>query len=146
MAEEAMPGPVDFVLIEFPTSASTTSTAEALSALVDAGVVRLYDIVLIRKTGDGRCDPVDLRAPLDGVGIGFEAFAGAQSGLFDDQDIVKAGEALDAETLAVLIAYENAWAIPFVTAAHSAGGQLVASERVPAQALIDALEAAESAG
>ena len=146
MAQEAMPGPVDFVLIEFPTKASTTSTAEALSALVDAGVVRLYDIVLIRKTGDGRCDRVDLRAPLDGVGNGFEAFAGAQSGLFDDQDIVKAGEALDAETLAVLIAYENAWAIPFVTAAHSAGGQLVASERVPAQALIDALEAAESAG
>jgi hypothetical protein len=89
---------------------------------------------------------LDVADPGDSGLDGFSVFAGAQSGLFDDQDIVKAGEALDAETLAVLIAYENSWAVPFVTAAHSAGGQLVASERVPAQALIDALEAAESAG
>jgi hypothetical protein len=146
MAEEAMPGPVDFVLIEFPTGASTTPTAEALAGLLDAGVVRLYDVVLIRKSADGRSDRVDLSGPLDGAGSGFEAFAGAQSGLFDDQDVAQAAQALEPGTAALLIAYENAWAVPFVTAAHGAGGQLVASERIPAQALIDALEAAEAAG
>jgi len=145
MPDEAMPGPVDFVLIEFPTDTSTTSTAKALSDLLDAGVVRLYDIVFIRKSRDGRSNRVDLATPIDGVGSGFEAFAGAQSGLFDDQDVVQAAEALEPDTAALLVAYENAWASPFVTAAHAAGGQVVASERIPAQVLIDALEDADSA-
>ena len=43
------------------------------------------------------------------------------------------------------MAYENAWAVPFVAAAHAAGGQVVASERIPAQVLIDALDAVEQA-
>jgi len=142
MAVEAVPGPFDFVLVEFPSGAPTRATAEALTELVDAGVVRLYDIVLIRKTGDGRSDRVDLGS--DAAGSGFEALAGAQSGLFDDPDITQAGEALEPDTTALLIAYENAWAVPFVAAAHAAGGQLVASERIPADVLIDVLDAAES--
>jgi hypothetical protein len=144
MVEETVPGPVDFVLIEFPNGASTSSTAEALTELVDSGVIRLYDIVLIRTAGDGRSDRVDLATPLNGASSGLEALAGAQSGLFDDQDVSQAGAVLEPDTTALLIAYENAWAIPFVAAAHSAGGQLVASERIPAAVLIDVLEAAES--
>lgn len=144
MTEEQVPGPVDFVLIEFPTGSSTTSTAEALVDLVDSGVVRLYDIVVVRKAGDGQVERVDLGVPHDGAGAGFEAFAGAQSGLFDDEDVMQAGVALEPDTTALLVAYENAWAIPFVAAAHSAGGQLVASERIPADVLIEVLETAES--
>lgn len=145
MTDEALPGPVDFILIEFPTDASTTSTAQTLTHLLDAGIVRLYDIVLIRKNADGSSERLDLGAPLDGAGGGFEAFAGAQSGLFDDEDVRKSADALDPDTTALLIAFENVWASPFVTAAHGAGGQVVASERIPAQVLVDALEAVESA-
>jgi hypothetical protein len=82
---------------------------------------------------------------VEGPGTGFEAFAGAQSGLFDDEDVRLAADVLDPDTSALLIAFENAWASPFVTAAHAAGGQVVASERIPAQVLIEALEAVESA-
>lgn len=143
MTNEAMPGPVDFILIEFPAGASTASTAEAIADLLDAGVVRLYDIVLIRKAGDGSSYRADLGAATDDGG-GFEAFAGAQSGLFDDNDVRQAADALEPDTAGLLIAFENAWASPFVTAAHGAGGQVVASDRIPAQVLIGALEAVES--
>jgi hypothetical protein len=144
VTDDALPGPIDFVLIEFPTGASTTATARALSDLLDAGTVRLYDIALLRKTSDGRSERVDLGTALDGAGSGFDAFAGAQSGLFDDEDIRKSADVLEPGTTAVLAAFENAWASPFVTAAHAAGGQVVASERIPAQMLIEALEAVES--
>lgn len=144
MTDEALPGPVDFILIEFPSGASTSSTAEAIADLLDAGVVRLYDIVLIRKAGDGSSARVDLGAATADGGGGFEAFAGAQSGLFDDSDFRQAADALEPDTAGLLIAFENAWAAPFVTAAHGAGGQVVASERIPAQVLIEALEAVES--
>lgn len=145
MTDEALPGPVDFILIEFPAGASTASTAEAMTDLLDAGIVRLYDIVLVRKATDGSSHRVDLGKAPDGDGGGFEAFAGAQSGLFDDNDVRQAADALDPGTAGLLIAFENAWASPFVTAAHGAGGQVVASERIPAQVLIEALEAVESA-
>lgn len=145
MPDEAMPGPVDFVLIEFPTDSSMSSTADALSDLVDSGIVRLYDIVLIRKAADGRSNRLDLTAPLNGARSGFERFAGAQSGLFDDEDVRQSAEALEPDTTALLIAFENAWASPFVTAAHAAGGQVVASERIPAHVLIETLAAAEEA-
>jgi hypothetical protein len=47
--------------------------------------------------------------------------------------------------VAVLLVYENTWAIPFVDAARRAGGEMVATARIPAQDLIAALDALESA-
>jgi hypothetical protein len=145
MTDETLPGPVDFILIEFPAGASTASTAEAMTDLLAAGIVRLYDVVLIRKGGDGGSHRVDLGSATDGDSREFAAFAGAQSGLFDDTDVRKAADALEPDTTGLLIAFENAWASPFVTAAHGAGGQVVASDRIPAQVLIEALEEVESA-
>lgn len=145
MADE-FPGPVDFVLIEFPDGASTEPTGRALSDLVDNGVVRLYDIALISKKSDGAVDRLDVAGSTTGAASGFSAFAGAQSGIFSSDDIAEASAAIEPGTTAVMLAYENAWASPFVTAAHGAGGQMIASERITAQALIDALDAAETAG
>ncbi len=144
MTDETMPGPVDFVLVEFPADASMASTAEAMRDVLHAGIVRLYDLVVIRKDSQGNGHRVDLGTVADPDGRGVATLAGAQSGLFDDDDVRQAVEALDADTIGLLIAFENAWASPFVTAAHAAGGQVVASDRIPAQVLIEALEALES--
>ncbi len=144
MTDEIMPGPVDFVLVEFPADASMGSTAEAMRDVLNAGIVRLYDLVIIRKDSQGEGHRVDLGTVVDPNGRGVAALAGAQSGLFDDDDVRQAVEALEADTIGLLIAFENAWASPFVTAAHAAGGQVVASDRIPAQVLIEALEALES--
>jgi len=144
MADETVPGPVDFVLIEFPDGADTRGVADALGALVDGGIVRLYDVALVRRA-DGAEARLDLADP-DAPGLeGLAAFAGAQSGLFDDEDIELAAGTLDEGASGLLLAYENAWAIPFVDAAYKAGGQLVASQRIPAQVLLDALDALDAA-
>jgi len=146
MADEEVPGPIDFVLIEFPSGAPTTATADALSDLLDRGIVRLYDIAILRKTGDGATEMLDVGDP-DVAGVGaFSAFAGARSGLFDDEDAEQASAAMEPDTTALLIAYENEWAEPFVEAAHSAGGRMIASQRIPAQVLLDALDGVESQG
>jgi hypothetical protein len=141
MADETVPGPVDFVLVEFPDGADTSGVVDALRALLDGGVVRLYDVALLRRA-EGADSRLDLGDP-GAAGIdGFAAFAGAQSGLFDDEDIELAIGILDENTTGLLLAYENAWAIPFVDAASRAGGQLVASQRISAQVLLDALDTA----
>ncbi len=75
----------------------------------------------------------------------FAEFEGASAGLLSDEDADEAANALEPGTSAALLVYENAWAAPFAAAVRRSGGELVASGRIPAQDLIDALDAAETA-
>lgn len=136
-------GPVDYVLLEFPDQEPSGEAAAALAEIVDAGIINLYDILVVRKAADGSVAGFELTDLGEGV-AGFTVFAGARSGLLGDEDIVEAGSAMTPGTIGVLLVYENAWAAPFVAAAHKAGGQMVATARIPAQDIIDALDALEA--
>ncbi|MBK9179761.1 MAG: DUF1269 domain-containing protein [Acidimicrobiales bacterium] len=142
MSEVDVHGPIDFLLIQFPGDKPTDAAAAALLDLVDRGIVRLYDILAIRKDADGTFSGIELDAAGD-LG-GFVAFAGARSGLLGDDDLRQAGDAMDPGTMAVLLVYENAWAIPFVAGALDGGGQMIASQRIPAQDVMDALDALDA--
>lgn len=137
-------GPIDFVLVEFPGDKPLRATAEALAGIVDSGVVHLYDILAIRKESDGTFSGLDL-ADLGDDGMAFSAFTGARSGLLGDDDVAAAADAMEPGTVAVLIVYENTWSRPFVAAAMDAGGQMIASQRLPAQDVMAALDAMDSA-
>ena len=116
---EGVYGPVDFLLLEFPGDRPTGEAATALLDLVDAGIVRIYDLVVVRKETDGTFSGLDLNdLSADGLG-GFAAFAGARSGLLDDDDLRQAADALRPGTTAALIVYENSWAGPFVAAVRN---------------------------
>lgn len=135
-------GPIDFLLLEFPSDRLTGEAAPALRDLVERGVIRLYDLVVISKEKDGSVEALELTDPAGGGG--FEYFAGARSGLLGDDDLREAADAMRPGTVAALIVYENSWAIPFVAAARSSGGEVIASARIPASDVMDALEALES--
>lgn len=144
MSDSATHGPIDFVLIEFAGDRLTGRPADALMDLVDRGIVRVYDLLVVRKDNDGSFSGIDISdLSADHVG-GFNAFAGARSGLLGDDDLRQAADAMQPGTVAALIVYENSWAIPFVAAALDAGGQLIASARIPAQDVMDALDAVET--
>lgn len=141
--QSQVPGPIDFLLLEFPDREPTGAAAGALADLLEQGTIALYDIVAIRKTDDGAITAVELAE----LGIaGFAEFVGARSGLLGDEDIAEAALAVEPGTVAVLLVYENRWAAPFVAAVHGAGGQLIASARIPAQELIDVLDALDAQG
>jgi hypothetical protein len=143
MSDADVHGPVDFVVVEFPTGAAGASTASALVDLVDGGTVRLWDMLLVRKGADGSCVELDLGAT-DGSLDGLTPLAGARSGLLGVDDLQDVAGALEPDKVAAVIVYENAWAVPFVAAARQEGGQLVASSRLTAQEILDALDAVES--
>lgn len=142
MTDNAM-GPIDFVLIEFPDQEPSGEAAAALADLVDAGTIRLYDVLAVRKAADGSVSGFEISDLGDGD-TGFAVFAGARSGLLGDDDVAEAAAAMEPGTIAVLLIYENAWAAPFVAAARRAGGEMVASARIPAQDILDALDALEA--
>ena len=113
--------------------------------LVDRGIIRVLDALFVLKAEDGTVSGFDA-SDLDVKDVGdFEALAGASSGLLGGDDIETAGEALDPGSAAVMIVYENRWAAPFAAAVRRNGGVLIASDRIPVQDVIDALDAAEAA-
>jgi hypothetical protein len=137
-------GPVDFALLEFPRDRLTGEAGQALMDLVEAGTIRLYDLLVISKDADGGVEVLELTDP-GGPAAGFSYFAGARSGLLGDEDVQEASSAMEPDTVAALLVYENAWAAPFVAAARRSGGELVASARIPATDIMAAVEALETA-
>lgn len=137
-------GPVDYLVVEFPGNRMTGEGFPILLDLVDRGVIRVLDLVFVRKETDGAVSAIQV-ADLDGDGrLDLAVFEGASSGLLDEGDLEDAGGVLEPGSSAGILVYENVWAAPFASALRRGGGQLVASGRIPVQALLSALDLAES--
>lgn len=148
MSEDLEMGPIDYVIVEWPADSPPTGDAfPYLVDLVDRGIIRILDLSFIEKDTDGNVVEIDIGDfDLDG-NPDLAVFEGASSGLLDDDDHQEAGNALQPGAAAALLVYENLWAAPFATALAKGGAQLVASGRVPVNAVIatlDELEAAEA--
>jgi uncharacterized membrane protein len=135
-------GPIDLIVFELPAEGATGAIAEAVLDLVDNGTIRLYDVMVVMKGADGSVTMVDLDT-LDGE-VTIANFAGARSGLIGDDDLEDAGALLAPGSMAVLIVYENAWAVPFVVAARASGAEVVATARLSAQDIMDTLDELEA--
>lgn len=133
-------GPIDYLVIEFPGNKLSGEGWPLLVDLVDRGIIRLLDMVFVRKDLDGSVVGLSLH-DLGEQGVDLTIFEGVSSGLLGDDDIAEAASALEAGCSAGLLVYENVWAAPFAAAMRRAGGQLVASGRIPIQAILAALDA-----
>ena len=138
-------GPIDYVVVEFPGSKMTGEGFPLLVDLVDRGIIRIIDLAFFTKELDGSVKGIAI-SDFDGDGeLDLAAFEGASSGLLGEDDIEEAGSVLEPGSSAGLLVYENVWAGPFAAALRRGGGQLVASGRIPVQALLAALDAADAA-
>jgi hypothetical protein len=137
-------GPIDYVLIEFPDGRPKGDSAPLLLDLVERGIIRILDLMFISKDADGNTTAVEI-ADIDGDGApDFMVFEGASAGLLSDEDREEAGNVMENDTAALLLVFENRWAAPFAKSVREAGGQLVSFGRIPVQALLASLEAAEA--
>jgi uncharacterized membrane protein len=144
MTDAEVHGPVDYVLLEFHDDHLTGRAAAAVLDLVDRGLIAIYDVVVVGKDQQGAVYALDLAEAADSVVGDFSGLSGARSGLLDQDDMTEAAAAMDPGTLAVLIVFENLWAIPFVSAVREAGAELIASARIPAPDVMAALEALDA--
>jgi uncharacterized membrane protein len=136
-------GPVDYILVEWPGRQPNGEVAPHLVDLVDRGLIRILDLAFVTKEEDGTVAGIELADLGDGAAE-LEVFEGASSGLLSDDDLTEAAAALEPGTSAALLVFENTWAAPFAAAVRRSGGQLVASGRIPVEAIVAALDAAES--
>ncbi len=61
--------------------------------------------------------------------------------LLSEDDVTAVAAAVEPGSSAAVLVWENLWAAPFASAVRHSGGQLVASGRIPIQAILAALEA-----
>ena len=141
--EFAEMGPIDYVVVEFPGNRMTGEGFPLLVDLVDRGLIRILDLLFVRKEEDGSVVGLEI-ADLTGDGaLDLAVFEGVSSGLLGQDDLDEAGAALEPGSSAGILVYENLWAAPFATAVRRGGAQLVASGRIPVPAVLAALDATD---
>jgi len=138
-------GPVDYIIVEFPAGASnfTGEMAAELIALVDAGTIRVIDVLILTKDADGTIEATEL-ADVAELGA-LQAVEAQLAELLAEDDVVQLAAAMEPGSTAGVLIWENLWAAPFASAARRSGGQLIASGRIPIQAIIASIEADEAA-
>jgi hypothetical protein len=140
-------GPVNYIVVEFPADQADFSGAMAteLSALIERGTVRVLDLVFLKKELDGSVEGFETHEFGDGELGELRALETELAMLLAADDVKAIGAALEPGSVAAVLVWENAWAAPFASAVRRSGGQLVASGRIPIQALAAAIEADEAA-
>ena len=134
-------GPVDYLIVEFPAGASsfTGEMAEELLALVDAGTIRVIDVLILAKDEDGNVEASEL-SDIEELGE-LQAIEADLAELLAAEDVEHLAAAMDPGSTAGVLIWENLWAAPFASAARRSGGQLIATGRIPIQAIIASIEA-----
>ena len=137
-------GPVDYLIVEFPAGASnfTGEMAKELLALVDAGTIRVIDVLILRKDEAGVVDAMEL-SDIEELGP-LQAVEAQLAQLLAAEDVEHLAAAMDPGSTAGVLIWENLWAAPFASAARRSGGQLIANGRIPIQAIIASIEADEA--
>lgn len=143
-SDEVM-GPVDWLVIEFPAGSDsfTGELARELASLVDAELIRILDLMIVTKDADGEIDVVEFEDLSDAGDLA--ALEGQLAEVLALEDVEHVAEALEPGSAAGVLVWENTWAAPFAVAARESGGQLIATGRIPTQALLAAV-GAESEG
>lgn len=139
-------GPIDYLVVEFPGSHMTGEGLPLLVDLVDRGIIRILDLVFVKKELDGTVVALTMAdlAQHGELEVDIAVFEGASSGLLGQDDIEGASAALEPGSSAGLLIYENTWAAPFAAALRRGGAQVVASGRIPVKDVLDALDTLES--
>ena len=146
MSEEQLEdmGPIDYVVLEWQGELPSAGEVQPLLLdLVDRGIIRILDIAFLTKDEDGSVRALEV-GDLKQVAAAFAEFEGASSGLLGYEDLQEAAAALEPGTSAAVLVWENRWAAPVAAALRRSGGQLVASGRIPVQAILAALDAVEA--
>ena len=136
-------GPVDWIVVEFPGSKFNGQIAPALLDLVERDLIRVLDLLVLKKDADGSLEAFEL-SDLDQGEIGdLRTYESELAMLLSEEDVTSLAAAIEPGSSAAVLVWENTWAAPFASAVRRSGGQLVASGRIPIQALLAAIEADE---
>jgi hypothetical protein len=125
------PGPVEYMIVAFPGNRFRGEIAPALRELVDSQTVRIIDLAFVAKGDDGEVATFELSDLDPDVQAALNELGAAESGLFNDDDLIAAAEELEPNSSAALLVWEDLWAARLAQAIRDADGVILDLERVP---------------
>jgi uncharacterized membrane protein len=128
------------MVVAFPGNQFKGEIAPALKDLIDSGTIRVIDLAFVMKDAEGNVAGVELEDAGSKVFEAFHSLTIERGGLINDDDMMDIGEALDANSAAAILVWEDLWATRFAEAVRGAGGVLVDIQRIPheiVQAAVD---------
>ena len=132
-------GLVDCIAVEFPGGVITGVGVRLVMKMVRAGAIRVLDLEFIAKDADDSISRVALKDVVHGGDTDITVWDGAASGLLDEDDFAQVGAAIAPGSLAGMLVYENAWAVPLLTALDESTARLIGWERIAADDVLAAL-------
>jgi hypothetical protein len=137
-------GPIDFLALEFPGNKFKGEIIPDLLELVEAGIIRIIDLVVIAKDQDGsvfvrelnELDPDTIRV--------FDPLKVEVTSMITRNDVDSIAAVLANNSTAGLLLFENVWALKTKQAMLDAGARVVMFERIPHEVVEENL--AEMAG
>ena len=133
-------GPVEYLVVEFPGNKFKGEIVPALKELTDSGIIRIIDLIFIRKDGDGSVQSIELNNLPADEAAAFDDLDGEIDDLLNEADIEAAAELLSPNSSAGLLVYEHVWATRLRDAVAGAGGRLVDNGRIPAAVVEAAMQ------
>ena len=122
-------GPVEYIIVGFPGNEFNGEIAPELIALVESNTVRILDLAFIGKDADGTVVFFEVDE-LDGV-AGFGGLDADVGGIISPEDLQYAAAALEPNSSAALLIWEDVWAAPFAEALYKSNGVLIEGARIP---------------
>lgn len=133
-------GPVELYLVGLENDRPSPEVLAALGDLLDAGVIRLLDFMIISKGEDGDVLVTEIENEEHTYGLGGIELEAV--GIAGEDDIAEFAELIPPGTAAALVVMELLWAKTLGQRLASSGAEVLSVERIPApvvNGLVDAL-------
>ncbi len=136
-------GPVQYMVVAFPGNQFKGEIAPALEDLVKSGTIRIIDLAFVIKGDDGSMTGIELEDAGSDVFQAFESLTSERGGFVSEEDMHAVAGALEPNSSAAVLVWEDLWATRLADAIENAGGQLVDIQRVPRELVQEAVAWAE---
>jgi len=131
-------GPIQYIVVKFEGNNFRGEIAEALAKVHDSGIIRVIDLLFLKKDADGVISIIELDDLEDASG--FDLLVNDVMSLISESDMIELAEDLEPNSAEAVLVFEHVWAAEFAAAVRSAGGTLVDIDLVDREAV----EAAEA--
>jgi len=133
-------GPIDFIAIELKTDQLSGEGMAALLELVENKILRVIDLIIILKDEDGQTEVLEIEELDPDTLAVFDPLEIEVSGIIQVEDIEVIAAAMENNTTAALLLFENLWAIKFGDAVTGEGGRMLMFDRIPFEVVNETLE------
>jgi len=130
-------GPIEYIVVAFAGNQFKREIIPALCELVYSGQIRIIDLAVVIKDGDGDVKIFESTEVYSEIADALMTLTGEFNGLLSEEDLLMVGDELPVNTTAAAMLFEHVWASRFASAVRNANGWLMSSARIPAD-VIDA--------